>query len=504
MPLNKEIVLSTLKNKFVFISSIALLAFIIFGVFTTYSLVQLNMEVEKLFNLSELRTRAIFQAHDSISNMESELIKLIIADDKESIRSSSVASIRATAFLDESLQQLELQIPDNSNVAALSKNLSLIKPHRMNIIGLARSNQDLKALNIVNEISPITDVISKDLDKIILSDRRNLNGLLKEYKRSEIKILILFVSIITLSLLLLVFVNISLQKAKIALSKLNHELEKKVRSRTEALETSYNEIELTLDKLQQTQGKLIESEKMASLGGLVSGMAHELNTPIGVCITSGSYLFDSTTLFEKKYSEGNLDETDCEALISSNKDSMKLIISNLNKCSHLIQYFKKISVQHSSDKPELLMMKKCVEETVMNTRTQFKEIKSRASIHCPEDLQVLHVKSALHEIIMNLVMNSLQHGNDKGAHREIEINIDISQSEGMIKLIYSDSGKGIGTENMDKIFEPFFTTKRCEGQNGLGLTIVYNLIMHSLKGYIKCRSNQDRKTIFELEFPDNL
>jgi C4-dicarboxylate-specific signal transduction histidine kinase len=504
MRLNKGIILSTIKNRFVLISSIGLLIFILFGIFTTHSLVQLNTEVEKLLNVSELRTKAIFKAHESISNMESELIKLIIADDKDNIRTTSIASIRATSALDESLQQLELQLPDSSYVAALSKNLILIKPHRMNIIGLARLNQDFKALNIVNEISPITDIIGKDLDRIILNDRKNLNRLLKEYKHSEIKILILFVSIITLSTLLLVFVNISLQKAKMALRKLNLMLENKVKSRTEELETSYSEIECALEKLQQTQGKLIESEKMACLGGLVSGIAHELNTPIGVCITSSSYLYDSTTLFHQQYIEGTLDETDCETFIYTNKDSMKLIISNLNKCSDLIQYFKKISVQQSSEKPEKLMIKKCVDESVMNTRIHFKNIQSKSIVNCPNALQVQHVSSVLHEIVMNLVMNSLQHGNDKATNEVIEINIDISKSRNMVKLIYWDSGKGIDISNIDKIFEPFYTTKRSEGQNGLGLTIVYNLSMHSLNGYIICRHNQDNQTVFELEFPDNL
>ena len=214
MTLNVKVFMLVIKNKIIFLSSIILLIFITFGAFTTYSLIQLNMEVEKVFNISELRTIAIFQAHGSISNMESELIKLIIANDKKSIRKASIASIRATALLDESLQQLELQLPGNSAVNELSNKLNMIKPKRMSIIGLARSNQDLKALNIMDEIAPITDEIGQHLDSIILQDRNSLNKLLKKYKSSEIDILILFMSIITLVIILLIFVNINLQKAK--------------------------------------------------------------------------------------------------------------------------------------------------------------------------------------------------------------------------------------------------------------------------------------------------
>lgn len=515
MTLNVKVFMLVIKNKIIFLSSIILLIFITFGAFTTYSLIQLNMEVEKVFNISELRTIAIFQAHGSISNMESELIKLIIANDKKSIRKASIASIRATALLDESLQQLELQLPGNSAVNELSNKLNMIKPKRMSIIGLARSNQDLKALNIMDEIAPITDEIGQHLDSIILQDRNSLNKLLKKYKSSEIDILILFMSIITLVIILLIFVNINLQKAKIELGKLNEELEQKVKARTKQLEGSYHEIESTLEQLKKAQGKLVESEKMASLGGLVSGISHELNTPIGVCVTSSTYLNDSVILFKDKFIAGSLDESDCENIINANEESIKLILSNLKKCSTLIKCFKKISVQQSTEKPTKLRMKKYVNDTVIYTQIQLKnmheeniqdeDIQIRCIINCPDNLQVNIKISVLHEIMMNLVINSLQHGTtQEGGNNNIIINIEISKIENVVKLTYWDSGKGIDTKNINKIFDPFFTTKRSQGQNGLGLTIVYNLIVHSLNGNIICRHNKDGQTIFELEFPDNL
>ncbi|WP_394392925.1 sensor histidine kinase [Shewanella woodyi] len=504
MRLNRNIDLFILKNKVALASAITLIIFIIISAFTTYSLIKLKTKFEDLFTISELRTRVIFQAHNSVSNMEAELLKLIIADDKEFIRKSSIASIRATALLDESLQQLEVELPNHPIVNALSKNLNEIKPHRMKVIALAKSNRDQQALAIIDEIAPITDVIGIDLDSIILEDKKNLNRLFNDYKSSEVDILLIFSTFIALAIILLVIANASLQKTKMALNRLNLQLENKVISRTEQLERSYNEIENTLEQLKLTQDKLIESEKMASLGGLVTGIAHELNTPIGVCITSGSFLVDSINLFEQKYIEGDLNENDCEEYLTVSKDSMALILTNLNKCSTLIDYFKKLSVQQSSEKPELFFIKQYINETVLYTRAHFKDTNCNICVTCPDVLQVQLVASMLHEVIMNLVMNSLQHGYNKSNNEHIEINIEITKIDNMVKIIYWDTGKGIPLEQLDKVFEPFYTTKRSKGQNGLGLTIVYNLVRHSLNGTIECDYNKNNQMQFLIEFPDNL
>ncbi|MBW8186621.1 ATP-binding protein [Shewanella nanhaiensis] len=500
----RGISLFVFKNKVVLASSITLLSFIIIGAFTTYSLLKLKQEFESLFTISELRTRVIFQAHNSVLNMESELIKLVIADEKKQIRKSSIASIRATALLDESLQQLQLELPNNQTVNTLSKNLNEIKPFRMKIIGLAKSNRDQEALKIIDDIAPITDVIGKDLDKIIIQDRKELNLLFNDYKDSEINILLIFSSIIALAVILLIVANANLQKTKMALNKLNHQLEHKVKSRTEQLERSYNEIENTLEQLKVTQSQLIESEKMASLGGLVTGISHELNTPIGVCITSGSFLTDSTTIFEQRFLEGLIDENDCQEYIEVNKESMALILSNLNKCSELIQYFKKISTEQSSEKPQLFYIKQYIDEAVLYTRTHFKETHSNIKVNCSDTLQVKLVIGVLNEIIMNLVMNSLQHGYDKTLDEAVEVNIEVSKDDNRVKIRYWDSGKGINEADIDKAFEPFYTTKRGEGRNGLGLTIVYNLVRHSLNGTIECLYNESDQMQFVIEFPDNL
>ncbi|AQS40117.1 histidine kinase [Shewanella psychrophila] len=488
-----------IKKRLILTSIVLFSILIILGIYTTYSLYKLNIEVERTFESSKIRTEAIYTANDSVNHMEKALIKLIAVSDKASIREAAIASILATSILDEKIQNLQSQLPNNNTVSLLALSLNEIKPHRMKIIGYAKRNQDQMAFEIIEEITPKTLDIARNLNKLIKEDQADINQLLINFKQSEINTLVVVIIIITMTIGLLVVVNTRLQSAKLELDKLNHELEGKVKARTDALKHSFDEIQTTLMTLQLTQSKLVESEKMASLGCLAAGISHELNTPIGICLTSGSYLSDSARLLKEKYAREDLARDDFDEFINTIEQSLCLILSNLSRSSNLVKAFKKLSIQQSSETPRQVNFCNYINEIIFTLKPKLKGSQYIINLDCSEAVEVELVVSVLEEIMTNLIMNSLQHGFenlDRG-----EVFIHVSEQDDKIRLTYSDSGRGVAEEDFEKIFEPFFTTQRGLGRNGLGLTIVYNLIVHSLQGSISCRHDTQGHTLFEIELP---
>jgi hypothetical protein len=248
----KDLLVSSLKDKVVLITVLLLAFFIVFGFHTTYTLIKLNIEVEQAFESSKGRTNAILRANSSVNNMESELLRLIAVSNKKDIRASAIASIRASSLLDEAIQNLQSQLPDNKSVNQLAKLLNQIKPNRMAIISYARKNDDQKAFSVVNEIIPYTFDISKYLKMLIKEDQEYINNLFITFKESEINTLLSASVIITITILLLIIINTRLQKTKVELKNLNHSLEDKVVERTKQLNKSYLEIQNALSKLKQS------------------------------------------------------------------------------------------------------------------------------------------------------------------------------------------------------------------------------------------------------------
>ena len=276
------------------------------------------------------------------------------------------------------------------------------------------------------------------------------------------------------------------------LRELNENLEEKVESRTAELQES-------LDRLKDTQGQLVQSEKMAALGGLVAGVAHEINTPVGIGVTAASHLNDKTKKFAEVYASGKLSRTDFENYISIANESSTMILSNMNRAADLIQSFKQVAVDQSSEQKRNFKVKEYLKEILTSLHPKFKNTKFKINVECPEDFRMDSYPGAFSQIITNFLMNSLKHGfHDL---QEGIINICITPNDREVTVIYSDSGNGIAPENLQKIFDPFFTTKRGQGGSGLGMHIVYNLVTQTLGGTITCSSEIDKGAQFQLELP---
>ena len=266
-----------------------------------------------------------------------------------------------------------------------------------------------------------------------------------------------------------------------------------------ARKLAQDELRQTVKALRETQDTLVESEKMASLGGLVAGVAHEINTPVGVGMTASSHLSDSTESFLKLYREGGMTRGDLETFLQVTDESSRIIVSNLHRAADLIRSFKQVAVDQSDDAIRRIDLKEYIEEVMLSLRPKFKKGDIKVQVDVPPDILLETQPGAISQVLTNLVVNSLTHGFDEGA--EGTISIVARTSDDKITLTYQDDGKGMSEDIRARIFEPFFTTARGTGGSGLGLHLLYNLVSQSLRGRVTCISAPNEGARFEIEFP---
>ncbi|NQY93763.1 MAG: HAMP domain-containing protein, partial [Campylobacteraceae bacterium] len=277
------------------------------------------------------------------------------------------------------------------------------------------------------------------------------------------------------------------------------DLEKKVHYRTEELEHSNLVLEQTIHNLKQTQGQLIEAEKMASLGSLVAGVAHEINTPVGMGITGITHFLDITRNLKKEYENNNMSEDVFKEYIDTSINLALSINTNLSRTASLIQSFKQVSVDQTSEGKREFDLREYLDDILLSINSVTKKTNLNINITCPRTIIMNSYPGVFSQIITNLIINSIHHAyeeNQKGI-----LTIELFSKGEYLHLIYKDDGCGIGQEILPKIFEPFFTTNREFGGTGLGLNIVYNIVISKLKGSIICESQRNKGVTFTIIVP---
>lgn len=295
-----------------------------------------------------------------------------------------------------------------------------------------------------------------------------------------------------------------LQQAFNEVHQQQEQLEAQVIARTQQLLLAKEQAENSLLLLQQTQENLIQAEKMAALGGLVAGVAHEINTPIGITLTSATFLHEQTQQVINLYQQNELDADGLDKYFDNASQASQLMSINCQRAASLIQSFKQVAVDQSSDSPREFRIKAYLEEVLLSLRPSIKKETISIQLHCPDDLSIHGYPGALSQIITNLLMNSLNHAYDNQSRQGIiSIQVKLLEKQ-LIELTYSDDGKGISEPLQHKIFEPFFTTQRANGGSGLGLHIVYNIVHQTLKGTLRMNSIENQGTTFIVSFPQYL
>lgn len=266
------------------------------------------------------------------------------------------------------------------------------------------------------------------------------------------------------------------------------------------IELSNTELQENLETLRQTQAQLLQAEKMASLGTLVAGVAHELNTPIGVAVTAASTLHGNVENFEKEYQTGGLKKSSLENFIEHSKLGAELTLRNLERAADLVQSFKQVAVDQTSDAKRRFKLDEYLHEIITSLQPKLKTTKHRVAIECDETLELETYPGAIAQIITNFITNSLLHGFDGYTENGV-ITIACKKVASSVTLTYSDNGRGIPPEVLPRIFDPFFTTKQAQGGTGLGMHIVYNLATQKLGGSIRFEPNSGSGARFIVEFP---
>lgn len=242
------------------------------------------------------------------------------------------------------------------------------------------------------------------------------------------------------------------------------------------------ELQESLKKLEETQNILIESEKMASLGSLVSGMAHEINTPLGVGLTGISQIDHELKKLESNYKEDKLTEEALKSYMGIMKKLVQTIQDRLNNAVILVKSFKRISVDQHVDDQREFNLKQYLDTIIFSFQTSLRAKNVKVINTIDENIILDSYPGIFSQIFSNLILNSIKHAFDEGEDNIITISIELTDQ---FIMNYQDNGKGISSDNEKKIFDPFFTTKRGQGGSGLGLHIIYNLITQQLGGRLK-------------------
>ena len=257
--------------------------------------------------------------------------------------------------------------------------------------------------------------------------------------------------------------------------------------------------EKTLNELRVAQDSLIQAERMASLGGLVAGVAHEINTPVGITLTGASILQEATDKICAAMNAGAIKKSQIQEYLSTATESARLIMANAQRAAELIHSFKQISVDQTSELRRPFKVKEYIDEVIMCLHPRLKKTNVQIKVNCAEEIEVDSYSGAFAQILTNLVMNSLTHAfdaNDVGC-----IDICAVLNKEMLIMEFSDDGKGIRPEYLSKIFDPFFTTQLGKGGSGLGLNIVFNLIVKKLGGSINVESRLGKGAHFTIRIP---
>ncbi len=300
----------------------------------------------------------------------------------------------------------------------------------------------------------------------------------------------------------LLAMNEELQAINNELQNMNAQLEQEIQTRRQVesqLESANQELSQTLENLRQTQEELIQKEKLASLSGLVAGVAHQVNTPIGVALTAATYLEQLLQQLMNEYREKRLSVKRMEEHLDDSAEGIAILTKNLQKAAALVRSFKQVASDQSSDVRRTFFLREYMNEVVVSLHANLKNQAHEIRIDADDDIRLYSYPGAVAKVISNLLSNSMQHAYAPGEKGLIEISAH--QEKDSVVLTYQDDGRGIPEEIRRKIFEPFFTTQRGSGGLGLGLYVVYNTIDQILGGTIECSSDSKKGSRFIIRLP---
>lgn len=254
------------------------------------------------------------------------------------------------------------------------------------------------------------------------------------------------------------------------------------------------------ERVKLAQSKLVEQEKLAALGSIVAGVAHELNTPIGNSLLVASSLKEKNDEFTQSIRNGSLKRSEMERFCRNSTEAVELIVRNLDTSAQLVSSFKQISADQTSNQRRTFDLAKICEELARTLAARTRREGHQLQVNIEPGIMMDSFPGPLGQVLSNLIINAIVHGFESGTPGKIEIDAELKNQKCVI-LRCKDNGKGIPEKNLKRIFEPFFTTRLGQGGSGLGLHISYNIVHSILGGSISVQSQENEGASFTLELP---
>lgn len=273
-------------------------------------------------------------------------------------------------------------------------------------------------------------------------------------------------------------------------------LEEEINRRNNELEESNTELNATVENLKSTQEKLVESAKMASLGGLVAGIANEIHKPIDVCVTAITFLLH--TLEDTKEEFQNKSKEELFEYINSTEELSQLINNNLKDTAELINKFKQVAIEHKHEQKRTINIKNYLEGVILGLQNKIDSSKYKIKINCHNDINIDVYPDDFSLIFTHLINNSIEHGFKNIEHGNITIDLSIKNES--LKIKFKNDGHPFEIDDLKKIFEPFYTTSSNNKNLGLGLNIIYNIV-NKLNGTISCENRKSKGVKIDISIP---
>ena len=395
-------------------------------------------------------------------------------------------SLAFTKLLTEPLQELTDQM----------KQLDLHDPEASKFHNMNNERNELNVLedaynNLIDELIEFKDKLAlSQRETNLANDKLDEQNLLLEQEVAR--------KTSTLSSTLL---RMEVQQKDMLAQQHQLEAENNRRRKTEStLITTNKDLKSSIIELSKAQDRLLEAEKMSSLGALSAEISHEINTPIGISITSTSYLSDIIHKLQQDINAQQLSKRTIDSFIDNAQHSVELLLSNLQRAAELIASFKQVAVDQTNDKVRLINVAKYLDEIIRSIHPKLKKTDHSVKINCDPHIEIYTHPGAIAQIIINLIINSIAHAFTN--INQGEMTIDIALDQQRLVILYRDNGVGVNEEQLEKLFDPFYTTKASKGGTGLGTHIIKNLIEDTLNGSIEAYSKESEGLSYHMSFPD--
>jgi PAS domain S-box-containing protein len=258
--------------------------------------------------------------------------------------------------------------------------------------------------------------------------------------------------------------------------------------------------ESALRNLRETQNSLIEAEKLAALGRLVAGVAHEVNNPVGISLTVASSLERKTNLFVAEVERGNLKRSSLNDFLDASRDASSQLVANLNRAAELIQSFKQVAADRNYSDQRAFDLGDLTEQVVMSLRPGLRKHNLTLNVECQPNLMMNSYPGPYGQVLTNLFLNSVAHAFPQGRPGTVDIRVR-EYDEDNVEILFSDNGIGMSLDVRRRAFDPFFTTRRDQGGTGLGLHIVYSIVTNRLGGRLDLDSQPGGGTQVQIILP---